>query len=50
MSYEAATAECTDCAFQRKEMEKYPSPCKHCLRNKDREDNEGDFFVGEVNY
>ena len=39
-----------DCAFKREEMKDYPTPCQHCKRNDKREDDEGDFYIGKVNY
>jgi hypothetical protein len=44
------TCESNECAFKREEMKEYPTPCRHCLRNKKKEDAEGDFYIGKVNY
>ena len=49
---EHTEVECSrdECAFKRKEMKGYPTPCKHCNENKKRQDDEGCFYVGKVNY
>jgi len=50
MEIEAVECSKDGCAFKREEMKDYPTPCKHCIENKNKKDSEGCFYIGEVNY